>query len=166
MSVGNRIMYLRKNLGLSQEEFASPLGVNRSHIAGIERELRIPSGHLLKLICNYYNVNEEWLKTGEGGTFLSPDQIIRNFITRWGRQAFLDASDRVLAGEQGVTPAGGPFPGQDCAVPDDPDLKRMIDILYAFWSAEDKRLRQWASVQFDRAFPEDMIEKANKKTDR
>lgn len=45
----------------------------------------------------------------------------------------------------------------------DPELRRMIEILQILWESGDERLKAWASIQFDRAFPTDVVEEAQKK---
>ncbi len=40
---GNRVSYLRKNAGLSQERLADECGVHRTYLGGIERGERNPS---------------------------------------------------------------------------------------------------------------------------
>lgn len=65
----HRIKELRKHLSLTAEEFARRIGVARSTISGIETGARIPSNQLITSICREYNVNEQWLRTGEGTMF-------------------------------------------------------------------------------------------------
>lgn len=61
----NRVKELRKNyLKLTQTEFGLKLGVSRSVINNIERDLVDLKEHMVKLICQTFNVNENWLKNG------------------------------------------------------------------------------------------------------
>lgn len=60
-----RIKELRKDLQLSQVEFASNLGVTNAHISKIEKGGTVPSEALIKLISKEYGVSEWWLKTGK-----------------------------------------------------------------------------------------------------
>ncbi|MCL6610150.1 MAG: helix-turn-helix domain-containing protein [Peptococcaceae bacterium] len=171
MDLGKRILLIRKKMGLSQEDFAVPLGVNRSHIAGIESGARCPSAHLIKLICCYYHVNEKWLRHGEGDMFVAPEQFLQVYTARFGRQAVLDACRNILEGKgedpdavaQGQAEADLTGCRGGRAGAGDEELNRMINVLKLIWLSGDQRLRHWASVQFDRAFPEDMIESARKK---
>lgn len=61
----DRIRRLRKILGLSQAEFAQPLGINPSTVSIWERDGKIPEQKLNE-ICRTYGVNKTWLKTGVG----------------------------------------------------------------------------------------------------
>ena len=67
----DRIKALRQTLGLSMEKFAEPLGVTKGSISKIEHGENYPSTMLQKLICSTFNVNEDWLKTGNGEMFVT-----------------------------------------------------------------------------------------------
>lgn len=74
MEMNERIKELRKEyLHLSQTEFGERLGVSRSVINNIERNaLARPDQKLslIKLMCNVFNVNEEWIVNGVGDMFV------------------------------------------------------------------------------------------------
>lgn len=71
--IASRIREVRKALGtkMSQEEFGATLGVSRSVIANIEYDKVAPTDLFLKMLCKTYNVNMDWLMTGEGEMFVS-----------------------------------------------------------------------------------------------
>ena len=64
-----RLKALRKELGLTQQAFADRLNITRANIAGYEIGSRNPSDAVISLICKQFNVNEQWLRTGEGDMF-------------------------------------------------------------------------------------------------
>ncbi len=66
-NLNERIKQLRKDLGLTQTEFGKRLGIKQTTVAGYETGGRIPIDAVVSLICREFNVNEEWLRTGEGG---------------------------------------------------------------------------------------------------
>ncbi len=80
----NRIKELRKQLGLSQTEFGAKIGVKQTTVAGYENGLRSPSDAAILSICREFNVNETWLRTGEGKMFVEKtrDEEIAAFIGR------------------------------------------------------------------------------------
>ena len=57
----DRLKELREKAGLSQYELANKLFVSRSAVAKWENGSGIPSDTNLEAICNYFNVEEEWL---------------------------------------------------------------------------------------------------------
>lgn len=63
----DRIANIRNLLHKSQEEFGNILGVTKSTISLLETKKREPSERLLRDICREFDVNEVWLRTGEGG---------------------------------------------------------------------------------------------------
>lgn len=80
--MNERLKQLRKELNLTQQEFADKLGTARNNIAGYETGKRNPSDAVISLICTKYNVNENWLRTGEGDMFvkLSYSDEIAQFV--------------------------------------------------------------------------------------
>lgn len=72
--MNERIALVRKSLGLTQEKFAEQVGLSRNFMWMIESGTRVPSDRTISDICREFNVNETWLRTGEGEMF--------NHITR------------------------------------------------------------------------------------
>ena len=71
-----RIKSLRKELSYTQQEFADKMGTPRNNIAGYETGKRSPSEAVISLICREFNVNEIWLRTGEGEMFNQTEDAI------------------------------------------------------------------------------------------
>lgn len=65
----NRIKELRKYLNLNQTEFGDRIGVKQGTIAGYENGVRVPIDAVVLSICREFNVNESWLRYGEGDMF-------------------------------------------------------------------------------------------------
>lgn len=80
--MGERIKELRTVLGLTQQQLADSLGIKRNTIAKYETGRGDPIDAVVSLICKTYNVNEKWLRAGEGPMFLdySRDQQIMDFV--------------------------------------------------------------------------------------
>lgn len=64
-----RLKELRKSLNLTQQKFANKIGMKQNTIAQYEMGRTIPSNAIIFSICREFNVNETWLKTGEGNMF-------------------------------------------------------------------------------------------------
>lgn len=72
-----RIRKLRRELDLTQQEFAERIGVSRANIGKYETGISEPSAAVLSLICREFDVREEWLRTGEGEMFKAkPSDIL------------------------------------------------------------------------------------------
>lgn len=69
MSTKERVKALRKELGLTLEKFAEPLGVGKTSISKIELGQVNLTDQMAKAICSVYGVNETWLKNGIGEMF-------------------------------------------------------------------------------------------------
>ena len=65
--MNERIKALRKRLCLTQQAFADRLKIARGNIGAYEVGKNAPSDAVISLICKEFNVNEIWLRTGEGG---------------------------------------------------------------------------------------------------
>lgn len=77
----DRIKKLRKELDLTQQEFADKLGTARNNIAGYETGKRSPSDAVISLICTKFNVNEHWLRDGTGEMFVQMD--VEDQLMEW-----------------------------------------------------------------------------------
>ena len=67
--MNSRIKELRKALGLTQNDFGVKLGLAPNTITNYETGRREPSNQIIIAMCREFNVNEEWLRTGEGEMF-------------------------------------------------------------------------------------------------
>lgn len=65
----NRIKELREALGMTQEKFSERIGLARNSVANYEIGRRAPTNAVLVSICREFNVNENWIRTGEGEIF-------------------------------------------------------------------------------------------------
>lgn len=72
MSIGERIKKVRRELDLTQTEFATQLGLTQNTVTRYETGDRKPSAAVLSLIVKAYNVSDSWLRTGKGEMF-EPD---------------------------------------------------------------------------------------------
>lgn len=82
IQTNERIKALRKSLGLTQQKFADRIGVKQNTVAQYEIGRNLPVESVLNLICREFNVNETWLRTGEGEMFvqIARDKEIMRFV--------------------------------------------------------------------------------------
>ena len=63
--MNTRIKMVRLNSGLSQEAFASRIGLTKNFISLIETGNRVPSERTISDIAREFGIRREWLETGE-----------------------------------------------------------------------------------------------------
>ena len=66
----DRIRKVRKSLDLTQRGFAERIGMKSNTIATYEMGRAVPSDAAINNICKEFDVNETWLRTGEGEMFI------------------------------------------------------------------------------------------------
>lgn len=100
--MNERIKELRKALKLTQQEFADRLNIKRGAIANYEVGRNEPIDAVISLICEKYNVNEEWLRDGTGEMFRAEEEnsIIAKATMLLGEkdplfEAFIDTYSRL-----------------------------------------------------------------------
>lgn len=73
-----------KHLRLTQQEFADSIKLSRSNVGNIESGIVQLTQRNIDAICEKFNVNEGWLKTGEGEIFLnlSPEEEFDMLVGR------------------------------------------------------------------------------------
>lgn len=65
MNLGEKIKYLRKSQGMSQEALANHLHINRNYLSRIETEKSEPTATIIKDICNLFGVSVNSLLDSE-----------------------------------------------------------------------------------------------------
>lgn len=80
--LNTRLKAIRKSVLLSQEEFGKKLGITGAAISKIESGNRNVTEQITLAIIREFDVNEQWLRTGEGEMFLikTRDEEIASFI--------------------------------------------------------------------------------------
>lgn len=74
MTIGERIKEIRKELKLSQTEFALRIGLKQTAIGMYENNLRGVADRSILLICKEFSVSENWLRNGQGQMFVDLTQ--------------------------------------------------------------------------------------------
>ena len=69
MEIRDRIKEIRTTIGLSQAKFAERIAVAASLISEVEGGVRAINERAIRLIIAEFNVNESWLRTGQGSMF-------------------------------------------------------------------------------------------------
>lgn len=75
---------LRQYLKKTQTDFGLLCGKSRDTISNYELGRVAPDESFIKLICMKFNVNEEWLRTGQGDMFIETmDSMIENLAKKY-----------------------------------------------------------------------------------
>lgn len=83
-SIAERIKEIRKNAGLTQQKFAERIGAKQNTVAQYEIGRNAPIDPVITAICKEFNVNEVWLRTGEGQPFQQESR--QDLIMRFAAQ--------------------------------------------------------------------------------
>lgn len=108
-----RIKEIRKALGLNQEDFSKKIGLSQSSLAMIEVGKRNFSDKHIKLICSTFNINEQWLRTGNGDMFsTSPYEkefmdIFKNLTPTTQKYLYKMAKDLLESEEKLINSSNG-----------------------------------------------------------
>lgn len=96
MEISDRILELRKSLNLSRRVFGEKLGISESAVVNIEyNRLKRPEQKepIYKLICETFNVSEDWLKNGNGEMFKTFPET--DELTEYIEGLLMDTDDKV-----------------------------------------------------------------------
>lgn len=84
-TIAQRVMKIVEANGGNMSEFARAIGVTPAYISKLGKEPdRVPSERTLTDICEKFNVNPVWLRTGEGEPFLpvTREEEISELVSR------------------------------------------------------------------------------------
>jgi len=88
--MNERIKKVRKELSLTQQEFANRIGSTQNVLANYETGRRNPSSSVINNICKTFNINENWLRTGEGDMFIVVDKELE--LMAWAGEVLREES--------------------------------------------------------------------------
>lgn len=107
MNIGDRLKILRKEHlnGISQDRFADIIGTSGAAISRYESSDRAIPNSIILSICREFNVNREWLETGEGEMFsesrsVTLDKIAKRYNGSETFRAMLDVYARLTSDQQ------------------------------------------------------------------
>ena len=81
-SINDRISMCIEKSGLNKTAFAKRLGITQPFVSKLCSGASQPSDRTISAICREFNVNETWLRTGDGEMFkpVNRDQEIADFM--------------------------------------------------------------------------------------
>lgn len=121
--MNNRIKLLRKELGITLEQFGGRVGVTRAAISNIETGKRKVTDQMIKSICHEFNVRDEWLRFGTGNMFetLSKEEQVAALLG----DIFTDRESEIYEFRLSVLRELGKLDEKDWKV-----IKRIVDGIY------------------------------------
>lgn len=81
MDLSERLKLIRKKNKMTQQEFADALNLKQNTIATYEIGRTVPSDRTLKDICEKFNIQEAWIKTGEGDMEYPPEDEAAAYVS-------------------------------------------------------------------------------------
>ena len=70
LNMCERFKEIRTQLKMRQGDFAKEIKTTQGHVSDIENKRKGVSDRVVEIICLKFNVNENWLRTGEGEMFI------------------------------------------------------------------------------------------------
>ncbi len=84
MTINERVKVIRKSkeVNLTLEKFGERLGLKKNTLSAIETGRNALTEQNIKAICREFNINEEWLRTGNGEMTIDyPEDEIAELVT-------------------------------------------------------------------------------------
>lgn len=106
-TISARIAAVIKASGLTKTAFAERLNVSQSFVSRLAVGASVPSDRTIADICREFNVNEHWLRTGEGEMFstLSREEEITRFAMEVIRDPASEFQRQLIATMARLEPA-------------------------------------------------------------
>lgn len=82
MTQAERVRTLRKELSLTQSDFGKRVGVGKTAISKIEKNENSLTDRMFNSICREFNVNEDWLRSGDGDMFLPFEDDVAEMVSQ------------------------------------------------------------------------------------
>ena len=76
--IGKRIEQVRRRLGLRQCQMAEKIAVPQTTYSRYENAERTPTWEFVKVLCNKFDIDDDWLYSGEGSMFKSKTETPAN----------------------------------------------------------------------------------------
>jgi transcriptional regulator with XRE-family HTH domain len=77
MEIHDRLKQIRNHFNLTIREFSKEIYFSHSVYGQVEYGSRKPNDRIIQLISSRFNVNKEWILTGNGSMFASPPPDFR-----------------------------------------------------------------------------------------
>ena len=93
MTEHERIIEVRKDISLTQEEFGKRIGVTRAAVSNIESGNRGVTDQMRRSICREFGISEEWLRNGTGNMYDNVEKSAR--LMEWAVDIMKEKDDSI-----------------------------------------------------------------------
>lgn len=84
-ALNSRIKEVRKDLGLSQKDFAEKIGISQRSVSWSEQPGNNVPDSTIKSLCMAFRVNEDWLRDGKKPMYIQPPTFsLDDFVKQHG----------------------------------------------------------------------------------
>lgn len=91
MSINERIRILRKQLGLTQRDFGTRIGLKHGTISWMEKDGNSIIDQNKRIICDKFHISMHWLETGEGDMYAERNRA--DELLLWAEKLSNESSD-------------------------------------------------------------------------
>ena len=81
-TVGERVKYVRKELGFTLDKFGDKIGAKKSTMSAIETGRNAVTEQMKRSICREFHVSYMWLSDGVGDVFSNNDAALKDKVDR------------------------------------------------------------------------------------
>ena len=153
-TTGKRIQFLREHFGLSKPEFVEILNSSSSTIYRLEGDKGSgPSENFLNVLKIYFMANPDWIMTGEGDMFITPEEYIDKGIEILGNERFSKGIISILKDPRYEKVQSFIKMENVTEVKIDDELRGFLQQIDQLWKQGDERLKQ-ALMQFVKVYLE------------
>ncbi len=82
MTINERITQVRKEAGLNKGQFGEKIGLRPTQAGAIEKIGNTVTPRVIQLICNAFNVSEDWLLYGTGKMYTSNEDAVMEKVSK------------------------------------------------------------------------------------
>jgi transcriptional regulator with XRE-family HTH domain len=147
--IGNRVQQVREYFDLTRKQFIQIIKVDLSTISRIEAGKQGPSEVFLDALLARFLINPDWVKTGDGEMFITPEEHIINGIKFLGVQRYGEGLAKILKDQQFVELQSVVAVGEMAKDKLDPDLAAYFQSILNRWQQGDENIRGWLKVQME-----------------
>lgn len=80
LMICERFKKVRSSLNMRQGDFAKEIKTTQGHVSDIENKRKPVSDRIIEIVHLKYNVNEDWLRNGQGDMFRKPSDEIGYYV--------------------------------------------------------------------------------------